>query len=719
MKKKKVFLLLIFALAVLVSFYPSISLAAQSEKQIGAEELLFQEIPMVTAMGFFEMSTLRSPGASTIITRKDINDSPGRTLEDLINYYVPGMNTGKHERQGVIIGVRGLFIDNNAKTLVMLDQQNINQRSHFGYMLPLSLPLIGDLESLEVVNGPCAIVHGSGAISGFINMIPKSGSEYSGFSANTEYGDVEGLKKQEVGYGMSYGESKDLYLYGGVVSARGVIPHKSWGASSIQLGNMRVSGFPDPSYRLAAYWNHGDFNLNTFFQETNIQIPGIDSHRYSGDPDSHAHHAILGVRPKYLMKLNGKETLDIIGSVEVTEHADRPEPTLGYKSEGASECHGQIEMIGKTTRFKGHSLAAGFLVGRRNFKERDQYFHADSVTNHEGMTTAWREFSFFSEDIIEFSPRWIFSAGGRYDKTYYSPMKNAQEYEPPDTDNTSWRFSTSYEFNPETTTSLSYQQAFRFPDAVYWRWVSYFSDALTSLGYSPLSALKPEKMESTEFNLRRQIKDLNLKLNLNLYYNNYYNTLHWYWYTDGDLEPGAVTAVKAQEGWMGAFANVRGGFKSTGLELTGRWEPVSDTTLMLSYGLSRPLDVDDKVYQDLAGTTVNKSEWTQYPRHLIKGAISSKLLKKKLLLTLSLIFNPAYPVDKSAGFIPAPYSHSRTVVDFGTRYSLTKDFALRLTIKNLFKNTVPPMVYSSGNDPAHGAIGTDRRYIYFSAEWKW
>ena len=149
------------------------------------EELLdipFEELVNieVSSVGFFDTAASKAPGYSYIITAEEIEKSPGRNLSDIIEMKVPGMTTGGHERHGPLIGTRGIFIDNNAKTMVMLDEQQINQRSHFGYTAGLLSPLLGDVRQAEVILGPGAILHGSGALNGFINLLPKNGKDNPG-----------------------------------------------------------------------------------------------------------------------------------------------------------------------------------------------------------------------------------------------------------------------------------------------------------------------------------------------------------------------------------------------------------------------------------------------------------------------------------------------------------------------------------------------------------
>lgn len=103
------------------------------------------------------------------------------------------------------MGTRGLMIDNNAKTNVMLDGQSINQRVHFGTMISLDSPLIGNLSRIELSLSPGTIIHGSGAINGFLNLVPKNGTDNNETFAKFEHGFKDDLYSLELGHGFAYG----------------------------------------------------------------------------------------------------------------------------------------------------------------------------------------------------------------------------------------------------------------------------------------------------------------------------------------------------------------------------------------------------------------------------------------------------------------------------------------------------------------------------------
>ena len=683
--------------------------------EMSLEDLM--EVPVVTSAGFFDMSTRKAPGYSTILNLEKIENSPERTLEQLLEFYVPGMHTARHERQGTLIGTRGILIDNNAKTLIMLDGQALNQRSHFGYMAPLQLPLLGDLQAIEVIHGPGAIVHGSGAINGFINLIPKSGAEHPGLFVNSEIGFVEGLEMVEAGYGTSYGVGKDLFLYGGVVGAEGTTRDTDWDSPSTSTNKDHyVFGHPKPSYKFASYWHHGNFGLNALFQETNINHGGdVDD---SVKSDSGFHHAILALQPKYTLDLTDTESLEFIGSMELSEHVSNRVP-VGNRF-GGSEWHGEFKMVGRTTRFNKQSLAGGFLIGKRRFKSKNAFFHSDPPGSYETTDLSWREFGLFVEDVIELTDKWTFSLGGRYDKVFYGTLED-KLYLPSDiSDNSNFsaRLATAYQFDPETALKLSYQQGFRYPDARYFS--SYFKSALADLGTS-MPKLKPETMESYELNFSKQFPERRLSVDLNAYYNIYKDMLHWHWFEEGDgYFPSSVwnhiMYTNPGEWWFGGFANAKGKFESLGTEVILNWEPVKKTKVQFMYGYSRPRHMNRLTNTSLQLATDDRKEWIKYPTHQIKANITSLFLDDRLALNLSMLYNSSYSEDDTS-YLHKVYDRSRIVVDMMARYAVNKNTFLKFGIKNLFENDVPPVGFAS-TEPYKGHLGMDKRFYYLALQYR-
>jgi outer membrane receptor for ferrienterochelin and colicin len=138
------------------------------------EESLFMDIPqVVTSASFFKQSTKEAPGTTYIVTAAQIDMGAVGSMADVLQDFVPGMYTTAHGFLGTLIGSRGITTDTSSKTEYMIDGMNVNSHWNSGAAPETAMPFLGDIAKVEIIMGPGAIVHGSGAINGFINVIPQ------------------------------------------------------------------------------------------------------------------------------------------------------------------------------------------------------------------------------------------------------------------------------------------------------------------------------------------------------------------------------------------------------------------------------------------------------------------------------------------------------------------------------------------------------------------
>lgn len=106
----------------------------------------------------------------TVITKEQIEQSPVRSIQDLLVYAanIDVVQRGGHGVQADI-SIRGGSFDQNA---VLLNGVNLSnaQTGHYSFDIPINL---SDIERIEIIHGPSALIYGSSAFSGGINIITK------------------------------------------------------------------------------------------------------------------------------------------------------------------------------------------------------------------------------------------------------------------------------------------------------------------------------------------------------------------------------------------------------------------------------------------------------------------------------------------------------------------------------------------------------------------
>lgn len=687
--------------SVVVSLLLSLASIIPVSAEEGLEYMLFQEIRDVNSAGFFKMRSEQAPGYSVVLDMNDIRKTPARTLSDILDMFVPGTVIGRQSRNGSIVGTRGVMIDNNAKTLFMLDSQQINERAHRGYQGFMLSPLLGDIATIEVINGPGAIVHGSGAINGLVNMFPKNGTDNPGLTSSMEYGAADKFVKIEQGYGACFGDRRDIYIYAGVYNADGLKPEDRFNvpaAYAVQRDSWNAKGFYNSNYRFSTYLNYDGFNCNIFFERIN---PDHDSFVFT---PGYLEQAMGGVRPKYTVVISEESTLDIMGAGEWIDYGD----TYGSATipRGAScEKHLEGKLIYRTTALAGHHFAFGGLYGTRHFYEYAQFFRPDSPTSSAGGTRGdWDEMAVFTEDVVNLGDTLTVSAGARFDNVRYGDMYGAGgllDISHTDQNHTSPRVALSYQLLPGLVAKASYQQGFRYPDAAYYGSQHFLNQAAKSLGLPLVSALKPETMDSFELNLSKDLREQYCSVDLNTYYNIYRDQLSWRFYQRGDgyLDPLVYDAAVAANTYgpsIGSYINLRDKMATTGGELILKWKLYPLLTLNIGYGYVQQIDFVEK----------------RYPQHQLKAGVRGQFFRRRLTVDVNNIYAGGLEKDSFTNLDPA-YEQARSVFNTALTWEASRNVSVKLVAQNIFENSTPVLTYEL-DQPWVVNAGSEVRTVYLS-----
>jgi iron complex outermembrane receptor protein len=183
----------------------------------GAAELAELELETlmdleVTSVSRKTESIREAAAAIYVITKEDIAHSPATSLPELLRQ-VPGLQVSQIDGNSWAVSARGfngLFAN---KLLVMIDGRSVYTPIFSGVFWDSKDMLLEDIERIEVIRGPGAVMWGANAVNGIINIITKSAHE-------TKSGLVTALGgNQQQGtfgarYGTSLGEKGAIRLYG-------------------------------------------------------------------------------------------------------------------------------------------------------------------------------------------------------------------------------------------------------------------------------------------------------------------------------------------------------------------------------------------------------------------------------------------------------------------------------------------------------------------------
>lgn len=255
-------LLLLFIL----SFSNYINADETSIYDLTLEELLEVRIASATLT---EVETREIPGAVTVIDKSMIDSAKARSLNELLEIYVPNIQVIRHHWESDHLGVRGIMNDREDKYLLLVNGRNMNQKTHTGAQSERDIPLLGDIHRVEVIRGPASAIYGPGAISMVINIITESAYTFKGNELIVTGGAGEEFGTVEFKYGLKIDQDSGLYFYLG-------------------LGKYSGAQSSEAPEKLS-------FNDTTFFGD-NIQSgqpvsydTGRDYHSHEGKPDVKVH----------------------------------------------------------------------------------------------------------------------------------------------------------------------------------------------------------------------------------------------------------------------------------------------------------------------------------------------------------------------------------------------------------------------------------------------
>ena len=708
------------AIAPPVAATPAASAPAPAPADLSLSSLLDLD---VDAAGFFPIDATRTPTASYIIDQQRLERLPALTLGDLIADVVPGMSLGRHGRTGETIGTRGLLIDNNAKTLVLWDGQNLNQRTHFGYHAGLVLPLLGDLRGIEVVHGPSATVHGSGAINGIIGLGAQHGTSRPGVWTRVTGGAMDDLLAVEASVGGAPDASRDWYLYAGVASAGGVDtsherPNSSPGDHARELGpSGRVSG--------NARWLTG---LGEWKIQALAQRADIDSGEVQAMPiDEYWRHDLLAGRVAWALPIGPRSSIEIKLPVEL--HAFEDVSRAGVERGGAEQ-HGEVNAVVRTTVGEQVHVAFGGLSGIRHFGCAEGLFGDGPQYSFQTMDGQWVETAAFGEAQIDIGPL-LLIAGLRWDR--YDPgrftahddptVPNDPSYQSPSMAAVSPRLALSVQPVDELVLRASWQRGFRTPDVAYWLLLAWYNEGLATAGLPLRPDVHEETMDSYEIGMSLTAPDRSASLSLNGFWNQYHNTLYFRAYSDADVAAGVIASdvfenMAATRGnrMPGHFINATEDFEAIGGELVLSAQPLTWWGIDASYSYTRPLGMDGDEAAVLRLSSPDGDEWARYPTHLVK-ADSTVLVGTRCDLTVGVRWQSAVEINPPTPLTASSFDHERTILNARIRWFGREGWQIGLTAQNILSDNTPPV--GDSNQYWNGKTGDNLARVYLHLGWEW
>ncbi len=184
---------------------------AETEELMGLslEELLQVQVMTLSRK---PQSLSSSPAAVFVVTQADIRKSGARTLPDVLRM-VPGVQVGQVDSNTWAVtsrGSNGVFAN---KLLVLQDGRSLYGPMYSGVRWEAQDTDLSSIERIEVIRGPGAVMWGSNAVNGVINIITKDAADTDGLKADVAVGTYTKLETM-VRWGGKAGQNADYRVYG-------------------------------------------------------------------------------------------------------------------------------------------------------------------------------------------------------------------------------------------------------------------------------------------------------------------------------------------------------------------------------------------------------------------------------------------------------------------------------------------------------------------------
>jgi|GEM_PF-3777392 len=676
----------------------------------------------VKSIDFFETSLTYLPNHVSVITDKDLSLRPVHTIEESIQHYVPGVRVGRQGVSGPVVSVRGMGTADrgNEHMLVMWDGKDITPRIAGGYSTGHTSYLLGDVKQVEVVLGPGSLYHGTGALNGYINLVPKNGLSNSGWASRTDLGLIDDLFRMDAEYGLVYGEDKHYYVYGGYLQAGGHNFRNDFGLGLPEDQRDSVNDYA-PSYKLSGNWTHNRFNMTALFEHIEADPNTLF---FGGTRRLLRSGTVLSLQPRYTFNLSEQDTLEVAGGFtlidtnNVREHIANPEenPT---RTDGASEGNALLRTTYQTTRFDNHKISVGALLQWRKLRSQQLFFSQTATTDPQNATGDWLEYAIFAEDKLKLSEKLSFTGGLRLDRTRFDEFESDIlsetdiRFQPDDVDHLSSNFSLDYQHSESQGFRLSYREGFGFPALQEYPQLFAVNRYLESIGAQTLAEPEPDTNELWELAWASHMKDRGLALRMSLFHNRFDDPLTFRFL---DREPFVLppeVAATLPPDLNFAFFNSGTDFASVGTEIAVDWSPTDQWQLGASYSYARPynLSAEENTILDLANEDLD--EWTRNATHMVKTDLAYRNMRWGVELAALYQSGSENPF---AEILPDQLKDSHFRVNAAFNYNVSKSWQTSFVVKNLFGNVTPPINHNTQN--FFGTLGVEERRYYLTFKWQ-
>lgn len=180
-----------------------------------------QQIRVANVGSLTETVRGKIPAAVTRIDQNEIQSLGARSLLELLEMTVPGIQVIRHHWELPHIGIRGITSDREDKVMIRVNGRVMNERTKRGAITERDFPIMGDIMHIDVIRGAGSSMYGLGAVSTVIDITTFSAALSPENSVAVRGGLGLPFYAFDTHFSKQFNNGLGLYFHGEVADVKG------------------------------------------------------------------------------------------------------------------------------------------------------------------------------------------------------------------------------------------------------------------------------------------------------------------------------------------------------------------------------------------------------------------------------------------------------------------------------------------------------------------
>ena len=399
--------------------------------EMSLEELMDVEIE--SSASLTRTTRRKQPSTVTTITNEQIQSSGARSLDELLDIYVPNLQTIRDYYSYNNMGLRGIISDADNKYLLLVNGFELNEHTAHGAISERDLPMLTDIDHVDIVRGPGSTLYGPGALAMVINIVTENASTFKGTEIISRVGTIEEFYSTEIKHGMQFDDASNLYLFAGISEYPGAQESDSpvslgldWYSAQQMTPRDQGSWRGLPKLKFHGEYQKDDFNIWARYTrggKHQVNIPYWDWPHVMTPGQGYQQFSL---NSSLLQTINDELEINYSLGFTMFDYERYVPANTNVGIESHREDRYLAKMVTRWTPSDSHSVAIGTSVTYSRLGQKSLGFPGgpafiyslDPSNNVSPWSTTM--YSVFGEHQWNINPEWTSFLGFRWDKHTYT-----------------------------------------------------------------------------------------------------------------------------------------------------------------------------------------------------------------------------------------------------------------------------------------------------------